>query len=500
MTGAAPALAVWLLRQALAAVSGGDATALVPVASAFVALSVLQAAATVARTAITRRISATVASGLRRRLHAAFLADGAGGAVGDRVAALAEEVDQVQYGVSGLVTALRNPITVGGLLAVAFGVAPGLALPALGVLAAAFALGAALGGRVRRATERGRAARAAMVALLAEHLAGIEVLRAHDAVGVESARLAALDEADRRARWRLDVVRGLPAVAVQVGAAAGLAGVLLASRPLADLAEVWSLVQRSLAALARVEVALAAPRPPRGDRDLPQGPVALAWEAVTVRRAGRAIVDEATAEALPGELVALVGPSGAGKTTLLRLAGGAVAADAGRVRVGGIDVAELRPEALHAAVSVVPQDGMLFARTVAENVALGSDVDRGRVEAALRDAGAGFVLAWPAGVDTPLAERAAGLSGGERQRLAIARALYRRARVLLLDEPTAGLDGETAAAVVATLRAHAAGRAIVIATHDPAVVAACDRAVAVRDGRIEPSWGVEVPWTGSSAR
>ena len=151
VTGAAPAATVWLLRRALDAVSRGDTTAMTPAAAAFVALTLLQAGAGVVRAAITRRVSGEIASSLRRRLHAAFLADGAGGAVGDRVAALADEVDQVQYGVSAMVTAARNPLTVAGLLGVAIAAAPQVAVPAAVGLAVALGCGALAARPVRRA-------------------------------------------------------------------------------------------------------------------------------------------------------------------------------------------------------------------------------------------------------------------------------------------------------------------------------------------------------------
>jgi ABC-type multidrug transport system fused ATPase/permease subunit len=143
---------------------------------------------------------------------------------------------------------------------------------------------------------------------------------------------------------------------------------------------------------------------------------------------------------------------------------------------------------------VVPQDPLLFARSVPDNLALGREpADRDQAEAALTAAGAGFVLGWPAGLDTVLAERGVGLSGGERQRLCLARALYRGAPVLLLDEPTAQLDAVTAAAFAETLRGQRADRTIVVATHDPEVWRRADRVLRIADGVLTEDTG----WTVS---
>jgi ABC-type multidrug transport system fused ATPase/permease subunit len=153
---------------------------------------------------------------------------------------------------------------------------------------------------------------------------------------------------------------------------------------------------------------------------------------------------------------------------------------AGEITLGGMQVSR-------AAIAYVPQEIQLFARTIAENVALGTVPDPQRVAGALRLAGADF-----ADPDQVLADRGAGLSGGERQRLCLARALYRDAPVLLLDEPTAQLDPPTAARIAETLRTLRAGRAIVVATHDPEVWTRADRIVEIEAGRL-----VEGRWTAS---
>ncbi|MEV7090353.1 thiol reductant ABC exporter subunit CydD [Streptomyces sp. NPDC093085] len=212
-----------------------------------------------------------------------------------------------------------------------------------------------------------------------------------------------------------------------------------------------------------------------------EGPPRLELAGVTVRHQGRTepSLDAATLTVEPGESVALVGPSGVGKTTLLHAVLGFAVPDEGRVRVNGQDLADLDPERWHETVAWVPQHPYLFAGTIAENVLLARpDADDTALKRALRDAGAlDFVTALPHGVRTVLGEDGAGLSAGQRQRLALARAFLADRPLLLLDEPTAALDGETEAGIVEAVRRLSAGRTVLLVVHRPALLAVADRVV-----------------------
>ncbi|RZE22327.1 ABC transporter [Streptomyces albidoflavus] len=249
--------------------------------------------------------------------------------------------------------------------------------------------------------------------------------------------------------------------------------------PLRQVGAQYHAAAEGLAAAEEVFAVLETPVPHTGTQAPPAG--ALAFEGVTVRYPGRdaPAVREATFTVEPGETVALVGPSGCGKTTLLQAALGFVAPAEGRVTVGGTDLAEVDRELWHQRIAWVPQRPQLFAGTVAENVRLARpDASEVEVARALEQAGAReFVAGLPAGAETELGEDGAGLSAGQRQRVALARAFLADRPVLLLDEPTASLDGASEEAVVEAVRRLAVGRTVLLVVHRPALLAVADRVV-----------------------
>jgi ATP-binding cassette subfamily C protein CydCD len=181
----------------------------------------------------------------------------------------------------------------------------------------------------------------------------------------------------------------------------------------------------------------------------------------------------------PGEVVAIAGPSGCGKSTLLGVLLGLTPPSGGSVFVGDEDLADFDPDAWRTQVAWVPQRPHLFGRSIVDNVRLGrSDATDDQVRAAMTDAGLDAVVArLPDGIRTRLGHDGAGLSAGERQRVALARAFVRDAPLILLDEPTANLDGRTEQGVLATVRRLMAGRTVVIVAHRPSLLALADRVV-----------------------
>ncbi len=256
--------------------------------------------------------------------------------------------------------------------------------------------------------------------------------------------------------------------------------------PLRRLGAQYHDSEEGLTAAAAVFDVIDAPEPPAraggGLPDLRTGELRV--DGVTVRHPGRELEapSRVSFTVQPGEVVALSGPSGAGKSTLLQVILGLVPADEGWVSVrdgrGAVaDVARVDGEAWRRRVAWVPQQPFLFAGTVAENVRLAMPMaSDGAVRAAMDAVGLGDVT--PA---TVLGERGEGLSSGQRRRLGVARALLRPAALLLLDEPTAGLDPEAEAAVLEAVSEAARGRglAVVLVAHRPAALAIADRVVEV---------------------
>ncbi|MFE9360865.1 thiol reductant ABC exporter subunit CydD [Streptomyces olivaceoviridis] len=259
--------------------------------------------------------------------------------------------------------------------------------------------------------------------------------------------------------------------------------------PLRQVGAQYHAAAEGLAAAEEIFSVLETAVPDSGTGAVPTGGVA--FEGVSVRYPGRSsdAVTDVSFTVEPGETVALVGPSGVGKSTLLSVLLGFVRPTEGRVRIGGADLAGLDLAEWRSRVAWVPQRPHLYAGTIAENVRLARpDADDGAVRRALRDAGAWeFVTALPEGVDTVLGEDGAGLSAGQRQRLALARAFLADRPVLLLDEPTAALDGGTEGEVVAAVRRLAAGRTVLLVVHRPALLGVADRVVRLGGAAAVPS-------------
>jgi ATP-binding cassette, subfamily C, bacterial CydCD len=274
---------------------------------------------------------------------------------------------------------------------------------------------------------------------------------------------------------------GLRLVEGSVGLQTALFVLVLAPEaylPLRQVGVHYHASQEGLAAAEEVFAILETPLSPAAPAEpLDLARTGLQLDDVRVRHPGR-VHDSlhTTFQVLPGETVALMGPSGGGKSTALGVALGVVAPDAGRVRAGSAS----DPAAWRTQVGWLPQHPGFVRGTIADNVrVVAPQASDDEVVEALRLAGADFVESLPVGIHTVLGERGSGLSVGQRQRIALARVIVRRARVLMLDEPTSGLDGVTERTVVRTIEELSRGRTVLLVAHRPALAATADRTVLV---------------------
>ncbi|HEY0292816.1 MAG TPA: ABC transporter transmembrane domain-containing protein [Hansschlegelia sp.] len=260
-----------------------------------------------------------------------------------------------------------------------------------------------------------------------------------------------------------------------------------------ELSNVWGEISQAAGSAERLNELLRTPpsvAEPASPRSLPAPPRgALAFENVTFAypsEPSTTVLNGVSLSVAPGETVAIVGPSGAGKSTLFHLALRFYDPTAGRVTMDGVDIRLTTLEEARSRVALVPQDPVVFAASVRDNIRLGrEEASDAEVEAAAKLAGAErFIASLPQGYDTILGERGVTLSGGQRQRVALARALLRDAAVLLLDEATSALDAESETLVQEALAATRAGRTTIVIAHRLATVLAADRIVVVEGGRI----------------
>jgi ATP-binding cassette subfamily C protein len=247
-----------------------------------------------------------------------------------------------------------------------------------------------------------------------------------------------------------------------------------------DSSALWSLRAMILDTQAHREK-MSGGEPPHLDRG-------LELRDVRVRYDDRDVLSDLSLEMPAGRLTAVVGSSGAGKTTLVDLVTGLVRPDAGEILIDGVPLENVDMAAWRRMVGYVPQEMLMLHDTIRANVTLNDpDVDDAEVRRALQDAGAwDFVSALPDGLDSSAGERGSLLSGGQRQRIAIARALVRRPRLLILDEATASLDPETEAAVWATVETLRGKTTVVAISHQPALAGVADHVYRIEGGVAEP--------------
>jgi ABC-type multidrug transport system fused ATPase/permease subunit len=498
---------------------GGDLWLLALVAGLVVGIALVESVATYVSDLKLKRAGERISHDLRLETHAELqrlsLGYHARRPAGDLVTRVTSDVHAVGGIFSeSLGTVVSSVLLLVGMLVVAFFIDPILALTAFAI-APALAL-AAIGNRrrLKAAAYLQRRREGEIAALTTESLGAIREVKAlgserrrHDELtqkseerreaGIETYRIEA-----RYARM-IDLIGALGTAAVlvvgvlRVSAGAVSAGELVVmvaytkrlSRPMRDLARQAGRVTRALVRADRIAEVLGAgetleerPGAYRGDR----AAGALALEGVSFAYEGHEALHGIDFRVEPGERVSLVGPSGAGKSTVAALLARFYDPQAGRVTLDGRDLRDCSLEWLRAQVGLLLQEPILFTGTVAENIAYGvEEATQEEIVSAARAAGAhDFVERLPQAYDTELGARGEGLSGGQKQRLAIARTLLRDPAVLILDEPTTGLDEASEAEVLDGIARLVRGRTVLVITHSPKLAALADRTIALRDGRV----------------
>ncbi len=272
------------------------------------------------------------------------------------------------------------------------------------------------------------------------------------------------------------------------GFASFIAAMLMLIAPIRRLADVANPITRGVAALERGLLLISQTEPEgSGTHRAQRARGALSLQGVSVAFAGseaRAL-QGVSLDIRPGEVVALVGPSGAGKTTLVNLLPRFVEPCAGRVLLDGVALQDWDLANLRAQFALVSQDVVMFNDSIAANVALGAPIDEQRVRQCLAAANLGeHVASLPQGQHTVVGHNATQLSGGQRQRLAIARALYRDAPILILDEATSALDTESERLVQDALQRLMRGRTTLVIAHRLSTIEHADRVVVMERGQI----------------
>ena len=367
--------------------------------------------------------------------------------------------------------------------------------------------------RLHRLAVEGQKATDELAYVVEENVLAWRIVRLHEAGPAQALRFGKVSETLRRLSIKSVVAAATMTPVTQVLAACALSAVIVVAlwqaghsggtvggfvafvlamlqlvAPAKHLSEVAGPITRGLAALDKgVAMIDATPAESGGSFDPGRSAGHLELRDVTLRyRDDQApALAQVSFELRAGETVALVGPSGAGKSTLVNLLPRFLEATSGSVLLDGRPLAEWNVHALRRQFALVSQDVVLFNDTVAANVALGGAVDAARVQYALQSANLlEFVNTLPRGVESVIGHNGSQMSGGQRQRLAIARAIYKNAPILILDEATSALDSESERLVQQALETLMAGRTSLVIAHRLSTIERADRIIALEAGRV----------------
>jgi ATP-binding cassette, subfamily B, multidrug efflux pump len=430
--------------------------------------------------------------------------------VGRLVTRVGNDTDAIlELFASGALNAVGDLVRLIGIVALMLALDSHLALVAFAAAPPVTLLVVGVRGRAREAYRSIRSTTSRMNSTLNEQLTGVSVVQAFNRQEAARAEFDRINGAYRDATMRSIKYEAIQDAAIETIAALCLASIVLYLgyrpvsfgtvvafnayllqffEPISALAQRYTQLQSAMAGAERVFALLDVDEPdaePRSGAPPAPGP-AFALEGVDFAyQPGVSVLQGVSLEARPGEKIALVGPTGSGKSTIAGLLLRLYDPQAGVVRVLGEDVTTLDRRELRRRFSVVPQDLVLFAGSLADNIAAGDPPDPIRVERVLRRLGAFELLASREhGLRAPVLEQGSNFSAGERQLIAIARALYRDAPIVVLDEATASIDSNTELRVQRASEQLMAGRTALIIAHRLSTIRTADRIVVLQRGRI----------------
>jgi subfamily B ATP-binding cassette protein MsbA len=472
------------------------------------------------RTYLSQHFAQGVIRDLRRRLYEHLLRQSLSfyraRETGDLISRVSNDVAVLQRMLgSDLMDAARGPITMVIALALMFSLEWRLTFVAIACVPFISLLIARSGERLRRLSRETQRRLGKLNAFLQERIAGVETVQLFSMEEREAERFREINDSNYRVNIRAAAAASLLVPAIELISGVGMvvlvcvagyfaikgplslptlvafayAGQSLGSR-LGLLGKIWLSAQQGSAAGDRIFEILDT------HEEVPEAPGAPAirrlrgevvFRGVAFHyRDGEPVLRSIDVSIEAGQMAALVGASGSGKTSLASLIPRFYDPTAGAIEVDGIDIRTVTLRSLRSQIGIVPQEPILFAGPIGENIAYGQpDASVEEIEGAATAANAHeFIASFPQGYHTPIGERGAKLSGGQRQRIAIARAILRDPRILILDEATSALDAESEALVQAALERLMEGRTTLVIAHRLSTIQRADRILVLADGRI----------------